>query len=409
MRIAQFTSSLIEPLGGAEQYCLAIARHQKASGQDVTVVTGWADPAVVSALAADGIPTRIISTSRPYSPDRQGGSLGDKLKFHGAELLDSLHRTAAARELEAAGFDVVHIHRFAGFGTAILRIRGCRVVHTVHDYTLVDTSASLVADGRLRTYPPMLQRVRSAVATRGITDSPTLIFPTERTRDTHELFGLDLVKMDARVLPHGWPRPTSPAAPAHRASNDLGSCRVLFMGKLAEHKGISLLLDAWGSGIDGAELHIAGDGPMAEEVNSRVAGISSIHLLGWLDETERTRALATADILVFPSSWPENFPIVIAESMLAGVPVISTTTASPPLVDDADSGLLVAPSPSAVRAGIERLVADPDFRAALARGASSRGAQLDMDVHGDAIMAIYGTPGREKNTVIAVPLLRGTS
>ena len=41
MRIAQFVSSVLTPLGGAEQYCLELSRWLRDRGHDVTVVTGW--------------------------------------------------------------------------------------------------------------------------------------------------------------------------------------------------------------------------------------------------------------------------------------------------------------------------------------------------------------------------------
>lgn len=382
LRIAQFTSTLIEPLGGAEQYCLALARHQKSLGHDVTVVAGWADDSVVEQLAADGIPVVLMPTSRPYCPDRPGPSLGAKLRFHSAELLDSMRRTHATRELERLAFDVLHVHRYAGFGTSVLRVVSSRVVHTVHDYTLVDTSASLVRDGKLLTRRSLVQRVRSTLAVRGLPHEITLVFPSARTRDRHDEWGFETSAFDSIVVPHGWPAAPAVAPRPTRAHDDVV---VLFLGKLAGHKGIDMLLEAWNGGIPGARLRIAGDGPLASQVISDV----SVEPLGWLDADGRASALADADALIVPSLWPENFPIVVAESMLAGVPVITTTVASPPLVDDRDSGLLAEPTAEGLRAAIETLVADRALLARLATGAALRAHQLDMDAHDDAIIGSY--------------------
>jgi glycosyltransferase involved in cell wall biosynthesis len=382
MKISQFTSSLIEPLGGAEQYCLALARHQRRAGHDVTVVTGWADDSVVAALEADGIKVWVLPSSRPYSPDRQGGSLGAKLRFHALELVDSVRHTRATLALEAGRFDVVHVHRFSGFGTAVLRVRGTRVVHTVHDFSLVDTSASLVRDGKLLQQPSRAQSVRSTLATRRLSPETTFIFPSARTRDRHSEWGFRTSRFDSRVIPHGWPFPDSGASAMRPTGGELN---VLFLGKLAEHKGVPLLLDAWGAGIPGAVLRIAGDGPLAE----RVAANPAVEHLGWLDEARRAAELARADVLVFPSRWPENFPIVVAESVLAGVPVVTTTIASPPLVDDGESGLLTEAVPDALRGALVRLTSDRGLLSRLAAGAASRATQLDMAAHGEAIIDAY--------------------
>ncbi|CAN5356446.1 hypothetical protein BH09ACT1_BH09ACT1_08010 [soil metagenome] len=386
MNIAQFTSSLIEPLGGAEQYCLTLARHQKSEGHEVTVVTGWADDSVVADLAAEGIRTVVLESNRPYPPDRHGGSLAQKLEFHGRELIDSLQRTSATRYLETAGFDVVHVHRYAGFGTAVLRARGVRIVHTAHDFTLVDTSASLVRDGVLMERPTFVQRVRGAFARHGLAPETTLIFPSERTRDRHSEWGFAVEHFDSIVIPHGWPVAQTEPEPSGTPEGDqAGDLTVLFLGKLSDHKGIPTLLDAWGAGIPGVSLRVGGDGPMSAEIGA----VSTITALGWLGERERAEEFARADVLVFPSQWPENFPIVVAESMLAGVPVLTTEVASPPLVEDGESGLLVGPTAAELRAAIVRLSNDRALVARLSLGAHLKARQLDMTAHGEAIMDAY--------------------
>ena len=52
-------------------------------------------------------------------------------------------------------------------------------------------------------------------------------------------------------------------------------------------------------------------------------------------------ALASIDVLVVPSIWPENSPLVIQEAFLAGVPVVASRIGGiPELVDDGRNGLL---------------------------------------------------------------------
>jgi glycosyltransferase involved in cell wall biosynthesis len=392
MKIAQFTSSLIEPLGGAEQYCLALARHQKRDGHDVTVLTGWIDDGVAEALRADGIAVTVLPTKRPYSPDQHGSSAREKIDFHAREVLDSRRRTPAMRAIEEARFDVLHVHRFAGFGTSVLRVRGARVVHTVHDFTLVHTSASLVGPGAEAATPSLLQSIRSRMLLAGLSSRTIVIFPTARTRERHDEWGLDTARFDSVVVPHGWPTAGVPTPTGEVPDDSLG---FLFLGKLSDHKGLPTLLEAWGDGIPGARLRVAGDGPLLEDVLSNGA----VEPLGWLGDDARARALAVADVLVFPSTWPENFPIVVAESMLAGVPVLTTTVASPPLVDHGESGLVVGPGASALRAGMESLVADRMLVSRLSAGAEGRAAGLDMAAHVTAIVALYATGAADRRSL----------
>ncbi|PZE29917.1 hypothetical protein DEI82_10510 [Curtobacterium sp. MCBD17_019] len=381
MRIAHVSSSLLSPLGGAEQYCLALAGAQVRRGHDVTVVTGWVDDGARALVAATGARLVVVPGRRPYSPDRQGTGRLARVRFHAAELRDSLRPTAITRFLEDGGFDAVHVHRFSGFGAAPFRLAGPRVVHTAHDFTLVHTSASLTRGDAPIDHVGRVQGLRSRVVAAAIPRDATLIFPSERTRDRHAERGFRLDAHRSTVLPHGWSAPRD--APPRSESDVL---RVLFLGKLAEHKGIPLLLEAWGAGVPGATLTVGGDGPLRDAVSAADAVVAA----GWLDEAGRARALAETDLLVMPSRWAENFPIVVAEALLAGVPVLTTTTASPPLVVDGDSGLVVPPTAAALRGAIERLVDDRALRAALRAGATRRAEELDMDRHVDRVLEHYG-------------------
>lgn len=387
LRVAQFTSSLLAPLGGAEQYCLALARHQLAAGHDVTIVTGWCDPEIASELRAEGFAVVILTSARPYSPDRNGTSPINKVRFHAAETLDSARRTHATRALEALNVDVLHVHRWAGFGSAVLRVRGPRVVHTVHDFGLVHTSASLVSNGEVLSGPSLLQRVRARLALRGVSPDTTFVFPSARTRDRHVEWGFPDTAFDSRVIAHGWAGAVPPAVA--RRPFDGRPINYLFLGKVSDHKGIPLLLRAWGDGIAGTRLRIAGDGPLA----ALAAAAPGVEPLGWLDADARSAALGDADVLVFPSAWPENFPLVVAESMLAGVPVVTTTTASPPLVDDGESGLVVAPDAASLRLAMQRLVADPALLERLVAGTRARAEELDLVEHGHELERVYGLAG----------------
>lgn len=159
MRIAQVIGSLLVPLGGAEQYVLELSRAQRDAGHQVTIVTGWASPDVVAALAADGIAVELVRMRRPYPPDRRGSRPAAVL-FHTLDLLDSVRTPRALRRVLGRDWDAVHVHRVAGLGAALVRSTRPPVVLTVHDYSLVDTSSSLLRDGVVAEHPPLVQRLR---------------------------------------------------------------------------------------------------------------------------------------------------------------------------------------------------------------------------------------------------------
>ena len=382
MKIAQFVSSFLAPLGGAEQYCLELSRWLRDRGHEVTIVTGWISADRAEQLAAEGIAVRVVRSRRPYPPDRKG-SRPAALVFHALDLLGSI-RTPGAVRRALTGFDLVHVHRVAGFGTALLASTDAPVVLTVHDYALVDTSTTLLRRGAEAVRPPLVQRLRTAIVSRTVRRAH-LVFPNARLRDRHERWGLRMPEQTS-VLPHGW-RLGGGAVPASSRGTRSSGVVYLFLGKLLDTKGLGLLLEAWGDGVPGAELWIAGSGPMEDAVD-RAAAAGRVRKLGWLDETARRTALAAADVLVIPSIWPENFPLAAAEGVLAGLPILSTTIAAPPVVDSEANGVLVAPDAMAIRAGMTRLL-DPALRSRLAEGARERARDLDFDMHGERVLALY--------------------
>ncbi|WP_197378823.1 glycosyltransferase family 4 protein [Mycolicibacterium mengxianglii] len=103
---------------------------------------------------------------------------------------------------------------------------------------------------------------------------------------------------------------------------------ALYVGRLAPHKNLPLLIDAFelaaARGFDG-DLVIAGDGPTRADIEDH-AGRSSltsrVHVLGSVTEAQKIQLLSQAAVLGMPSQR-EGFPRVIAEAMASGLPVVT--------------------------------------------------------------------------------------
>lgn len=110
----------------------------------------------------------------------------------------------------------------------------------------------------------------------------------------------------------------------------------LFVGRLAEEKGIAVLRAALDTDLL-ARIRIAGDGPE----RWRVADHSRAHDLGRLGPVEVQREMRQAAYLVMPSLWYENFPRTLVEAFACGLPVIASRLgALAELIDDGRTGLL---------------------------------------------------------------------
>ena len=116
---------------------------------------------------------------------------------------------------------------------------------------------------------------------------------------------------------------------------------ALFIGRLAEEKGLDLLLDVWTP--DRLPLVVAGDGPLRAHVERRilVEQKANVRVVGFQDHAGVHSLLDEARFLVMPSIWFETLGIVLIEAYAHGVPVIATRLgAMADVVRDGVTGLL---------------------------------------------------------------------
>lgn len=117
----------------------------------------------------------------------------------------------------------------------------------------------------------------------------------------------------------------------------------LFVGRLVDYKGLDTLLKAYEK-LNKHHLKIIGDGPMFNQLKTRVKNSKNVQLLGRLSRKETLGYLAKASFVVFPSECYENMPLAIVESMGCGTPVIASDLgAMRELIDDNVTGLLFRP------------------------------------------------------------------
>lgn len=119
-------------------------------------------------------------------------------------------------------------------------------------------------------------------------------------------------------------------SPENRVENYFGQGRkkiVLFVGRLAEKKGVTYLIEAMKC-ID-AKLVIAGDGPLAPSLKKQALDQGEkIIFLGSCTHDELKTVYASADVFVAPSVTAqdgdrEGFGLVMLEAMASGVPVVA--------------------------------------------------------------------------------------
>ena len=91
---------------------------------------------------------------------------------------------------------------------------------------------------------------------------------------------------------------------------------VLFVGRLAEAKGVADAVEAWRRWNPGLPLVLAGTGPLRQEMEAAGAQV-----LGWVRHREMAALYRQAAVVLFPSRWQEPFGLAGLEALTLGTPV----------------------------------------------------------------------------------------
>lgn len=133
-------------------------------------------------------------------------------------------------------------------------------------------------------------------------------------------------------------------APSDPGYRDGSGRYAVFVGRLADEKGIPALVAAWerlqASGLK-IPLKIIGDGPSCDVVNRLQNQCENVQWLGKLPNPEVYEWVGNASCLIFPSAGYESLPKTLIESMAVGTPVVGANIGSiPEVVFDNETGYL---------------------------------------------------------------------
>ena len=145
---------------------------------------------------------------------------------------------------------------------------------------------------------------------------------------------------------------------------------ALYAGRLVKEKDIQTLLEAHRilqTGKIAHKLVFVGDGPMRKQIEK--AAPDAI-MAGHLDGDRLSRAYASADFFVFPSTT-ESFGNVVLEAAASGLPaIVANEGGVANIIRHGETGLLTTPrDASDLAAGMEALIRDQTLRNTLAAGA----------------------------------------
>ena len=322
-----------------------------------------------------------------------------------AQLPRAIWSGPAARSAEAVVREfrpeVAHLHAPSRYLTpSILRPlerAGVPVVMTLHDFKPWCTNRILFAHGApcercrggrhwraLATGCVQDSRLKSAV---GMVEAYVhdlvgayravrlWIAPSRFVLEKAGEFGVDRARL--RLLPHGVDRECGRIrAPAGVAAPAPGGRYVLFAGRLSVEKGVRLL-PALAMRIAPVPLVVVGEGPLRAWLDSQVASLPNLRLLGYRADAELAALRASAAVVVVPSLFYEHFCYAAAEALLDARPVVAARIgAIPELVEHEVTGLLAPPGDAhALAEAVARALEDPRARRWAASRAGARRAR----------------------------------
>src|SRR5208282_1423619 len=166
----------------------------------------------------------------------------------------------------------------------------------------------------------------------------TVIAPTKFLRDAYVANGL---KVPIHLLPFGVDLPRLPKL----LKNSDSPVKFGFIGQIAPHKGVDILVDACCLLPGGsAELHVFGpENQYPEYVADLKKGSAgfAVFFRGTFPKEKMADVFAELDFLVIPSTWYENSPLVLLNALATHTPVIvSDVEGMTEFVEDGKNGYI---------------------------------------------------------------------
>jgi glycosyltransferase involved in cell wall biosynthesis len=419
-------------IGGVEHYTRRLAQRLRVAGHDVRVVAverldaDHAEAVQVDETSDDGVPVSRLSLRRV---DARGAAT---YTYDHPDIRAWFHGWLV-RERPA----VIHLQSGYLLGGAVLRAAAARqvpVIVTLHDFWFICPRITLLhpdqtccagpetpagcawcmateqrryrlparlvgnrmvshAGPRLAASPlarlaGLRVRVQDADARRAallpaLATAAAILSPSRFVRDQLVRAGFDGDRIT--LLPYG----IEPRAPVLRRDADGVRLRLGFLGQIAPHKGLHVLIDAVRALPDASiELIIHGDltrePAYVRALRASAAGDPRIIFAGPLGQADLDRLFQQIDALAVPSVWYENSPFVIHEARRAGLPVLASRLGGmAELIRHDEDGLLAEAGDAAAFARqLDRMIREPDLLTRL------RGGVTPPPAIGDEVRAL---------------------
>jgi len=393
LRVLQLTDFYPPVLGGLERVVADLSASLARRGAEVVVGTLSAAP-----RQEPGVPVQRLGSTLGRLPGAHSdGTRPFHPPFPDPLTVRDLHRLVADVRP-----DVVHVHSW--ILNSWLPLRRCwpatRTVAYAHDYGLFcpRKTDQRTAEGPGCGTPGALRCARCAAVqygpVRAAALGPGLRAMRRATRSVDALVAVSSAVADTLASALDVARPVV-IPPAVDLVTDPDPPRpdvlppgpyVLYVGQLAPHKGVDVLLDAVRS-VPGLQLVVLGL-PKEGWTPPRDPAVT---VLTDVPHDVVMAAWRHAAVGAVPSRWADPMPLVTLEAMAQGCPLVASRVGGlVDAVDDGVTGVLVPPGDAtALAAALDRIVRDPDLRHRMGTAARARSAAFHLDAVTDRWIELY--------------------
>lgn len=384
--------------GGQAKIAIESALWLKNRGVDVCFVAGRGP--VDERLANSGIECRVVGNHDILSdPNRLRAAAYGMWNRSAARVVAEC---VAARNPRST---VIHVHGWAkalspSIGPVVTRSKAAHV-YTLHEYFLAcpnggfyDYQAGQICKRRalgvdcLRTdCDPRAKahkawRVARQVVLRTAGRMPRHLREIIYLAPEQRTIMNPYIPREARW--HHLPNPVGPR-PNRRVAAERNEL-FLFVGRLSPEKGAEVAAAA--AELAGVKIAFCGEGEGRDAI---LRANPAATMAGWVRPEELTTWMRRARCLVFPSLWYEGYPLVVADALSAGLPIIvSGSSVAATLVGHEVDGLHVpAGDVQAWAVAMRALLSDEVVRG-YSKAAFDAGRQLlGPDEYTDRLIGIY--------------------
>ena len=393
MRILIATDAFPPTAGGSGWSTYELARGLRAHGHEITIVRTYSErdpkPVPFDSFAVVGFPAfappvpfvrNYVRNERLY--ERLSPMLAEIIRSQKIDLIHAQHVLTGPASVMAA------------------RRTGVPSVCTVRDYwpvcywsdVLANPDAGIVCPGcsasamtrclRPRTgiawpatlpaIPYMRANLRHKQTT--LADADAIVAVSNYVKAALRERGPGLQRSRIETIPNGVDV-RGVRAEADRTTRPMPTPYALFVGKLAKNKGAHALVNIAVRAHLSMPLVVLGDGPETDTIaaHAKAAGCD-VRLQGWRDRREVFQWLRHAELLIFPSVWPEPLSRVLIEASALSVPIAAVDTGgTADIVADEETGLLSS-SIHTLAEDVARLASDAALRKRLGDAAAKHAA-----------------------------------